>query len=178
MMLLPHHQVHDHPEAQKLLPTLWRSLERPDHKGMARGMVRSFKMEDIFSPITGIWFGKHPTYRPNERRMDRVIRKIVRGLYWHHFDKRPLPPDWDIWVCWQHQFPAAKQQPSHLNVVRALQANPPRTLGNGVFMYSFAQATDVRQATVWLIKFYGAVEFFCTTVMKEQLPFSYRTSYA
>jgi hypothetical protein len=172
-MMLPHHRVHDHPEAQKLLPTLWRSLERPDHKGMARGIVGSFKLKDIYSPITGLGLGRHPTYRPNERRMNHVIRKIIRGLYWHHFGKLPLPPDWDVWVCWQHHFPEAKAQPSHANVVRALQNSPPLTLGNGVFTYSSARAADVAEGTIWLLKFYDAIEFFCATIQKDNLSAAY-----
>jgi hypothetical protein len=101
--------------------------------------------------------------------MTRVVQKIVRGLYWHHFGHKPLPEDWDVWVCWQKNFPEAKQQSSHANIVAALQSGPPQILGKGVFRYSYAQASDVPEGTIWLMKFYEAVEFFCTTVMSDQL---------
>jgi hypothetical protein len=172
-MLLQDHRVYEHPEAQRVLPTLWESLERADHRGMARSIVRGIKMEDVFTP-TGLWAGQRPVYRPNERRMNRVLKKMVRGLYYHHFNKQPLPPEWDVWVYWQHQFPALKKQPEHAAIVNALQNEPPQMLGKGVLNYRFSQASDVPEATLWLLKFYEGIEFFCGTLNPAMFPVEWR----
>jgi len=140
---------------------------------MAKAIFRGIRMEDVYTE-TGLWIGKKPVYHPNERRMTNVVQKIIRGLFYEHCGHRPLPSDWDVWVCWERQFGAARKQPSHPQITQALSEAPVHSLGKGVFTYRFVQAADVAEGTVWLIRFYDAVEFFCATTAKAHLSDSYK----
>jgi len=61
----------------KILP---RFRKRP---ALLNRIVAGFRQVDIYSE-GGIWLGQSPAFDFERPRIQRVVEKIVKGLYWHH----------------------------------------------------------------------------------------------
>lgn len=80
---------------------------------------------------------------------DRVIERITRGLYFHHFGERvDLPVE---------NFCVNERDPRWGGVLRnTLSFMQVRSIGgSNVFEYGFARAPDVPQSSLWLFRFYA-----------------------
>jgi hypothetical protein len=59
-------------------------------------LYKNVRIVDLYSR-GGIWKGRLPTFDVSQERLQRVVTKIVRGLYYYH-QKSPLPSVCDIIV--------------------------------------------------------------------------------
>jgi len=55
--------------------------------GLRKQITKSFKYIDVRTS-RGIYLGKHLATQIDQRRIDNVIRKIVRGLFWEEYKDR------------------------------------------------------------------------------------------
>lgn len=166
--LIPNVDIADSPEAREVMGTLLRSLGRPDHVGMARGFLKSVFMMPVHTP-GGLYLGHARAYRPDEERMNRVLEKVVKGLFFDEM-QRPLSPDFSVRVVWPYML-EKNPQDEHIAKARALVhklvAGPRRRFGN---VFGYAAAAPVREKpdhTVWLLMFYTSVWFACETAPKS-----------
>lgn len=51
-------------------------------------ILQSLRRLDVTTPA-GIYLGTAPTIRLNRQRVDRVVRRIVTALHWHHYGHAP-----------------------------------------------------------------------------------------
>jgi hypothetical protein len=59
-------------------------------------LYRGVRIADLYS-TGGIWRGRAPVFDVSRERLERVVAKIVRGLYYHH-QKSSFPSECDIEV--------------------------------------------------------------------------------
>jgi len=86
--------VLDHPAAKQLLPTVFRSLTKPKKHRFAQSLYRSMKELEITTPA-GIYLGKQPSYDVDFTRLDRVAKRIAKGLFFYEWKTR-LPDSHDM----------------------------------------------------------------------------------
>jgi len=87
-------------------------------------------------------------------RINRIVRKVVLGLYWHH-EKRRLPPATELEVF--------KDVPLDEELRQILGSMTPRFIGNGAFHYRYGVAMDDAERTLWLLQFYEKTQFMVAT---------------
>ena len=76
----------------------------------------------------------------------RVLERIVRGLYFHHFGE-PLHSSTSV-----EANPVTGFDGEHLAILQTL---PLARIGGGRFAYRFARAHDSPQDSIWAMAFYG-----------------------
>lgn len=107
---------------------------------------------DVMSS-TGLFLGTAPAIRLEIERANRVLEKIVRGLFFHEFGGR-LDDDVKVWVELKPD-PAMLDRPP-LAWVRTDHAGPAKCLDD-VFCYRVCVVKDAPDFTAWLLTFYDSV---------------------
>jgi hypothetical protein len=124
-----------------------RNLAQPESLGFARFMLQRYQPNPARFSI-------------DRERVSIVLRRIVRGLFFHDVGIR-LPEFVPF------QFVALSDQPrkaAALSDVIETLARGLKTIGGGVFRYSFAQCAPPDPfVTAWLVSFYDYRRFFCFT---------------
>ena len=83
-------------EALKASETVLRSLDRPQARGFTQSLLSTVSSVDLFSP-GGIFLKKTGSYDPDFGRLERVAKRVVKGLFFHEFQRR-LPLSYDAAV--------------------------------------------------------------------------------
>lgn len=102
--------------------------------GLTRAVLKEFEPR----PSGLILPGNKVIKRFTGKRLQRVVWKIVRGLYFHHHGVI-LPETQKTWVSLT---PRGEVPPEHFKMFMALPNNDPHGLYPGVFDYRFQQFTD------------------------------------
>ena len=95
----------------------------------------------------GIFIGHVPTLRFEKKRINPVLERIVKGLYWHHKGKRIDPSAEFIF------FKDAEIEGPMVNAVRF--AKWQRIGRHDEFTYGFVIAPDHIAISVWFFVFFG-----------------------
>jgi hypothetical protein len=149
---------YSHPEARVLWQTKTRSALRrkPSYRAMLAAQLRRLEMRTA----GGIYLGVLDALIADAVRINNVVRKIVRGLYYHHY-KEPLgPADWTI-----DQVRADRPLPP---AAVALVRGMPQAIDVGHVRYRFARAPDEPGAVAGAVRFFGRVFFVLIGVPSER----------
>ena len=137
--------------AERLQPTM-RGILR--NKTMLTRTVLGATPVERYS-TGGIYLGQGVAVPIVPGVQQRVVTRIVRGLYWHHF-RNSLRADIPVQVFMD------KRKPLYEHVLSSLrqQLTTLRLIGNGdTFQYRYARPTDDPTFSVWLLIFFkGAGE--------------------
>lgn len=125
----------------------WSGRRR--RSGLAVALLKKVRPADVYSP-GGIYLGTGDALQVETDRVNRVLEKMVRGLFFHRF-QRPLPRDVTVYVEIKPDLECLRSP-----VVAAALAQAPTFLGD-VFMYRGYAAPDGPDATSWAMGFYDAV---------------------
>ena len=128
----------------RLQPTL-RGIRR--NKATLARIVTSAQLVERYSP-SGLYLGHGYAVPVIPGVQQRVITRIVRGLYWHHFQTR-LADDAQITLVF-----IDKRKPHWQEALYSLQSLGLRhvLIGDGdTFQYLYGQANDDPAFSVWLL---------------------------
>lgn len=128
---------------------------------MRRTFAEGLKFHNMARTPSGLLFpSKGCTLGFDSKRINRVIRKIVRGLYYHE-ENQIFPSDYDINVFVLSLTPYVDQyradQPAIRALLNTLSAPNPRRLAGGVFSYNFAKMPTDPARTLWVMSFYDGI---------------------
>lgn len=117
--------------------------------GLARALRSRVRPAEIYTPA-GIYVATGGTIALDTPRINRVLTKMVRGLYFYEFGC-PLPQDATVFV-------EIKPQGEHLQwpPVQAALAAPAKALAD-VFSYRVWVLPERATCTSWALGFYDAV---------------------
>jgi len=163
----------DHPDVQRVLPDVHRALNNPKKKGFARSFIKTIQLVQRVTP-SGLYAGVAPTFSFDKGRLLRVVERTVKGLLSHERGIR-LPESCEAVAYFggdivQDISPFAQ---SLRRVAEYMATRPHKTIGNNVFAYSVVFAEDLPEValddehfSIWLMRFYDAVDFLCMTRRK------------
>ena len=161
LMISMRHDTGDHPAVKKILPTIYRSLQKSTKKGFQQALFNSMGDIDIVS-AGGIYLGIAPGYDVDLRRLDRVAARITAGLYFHEFGMR-IPGNLHVKV-----YSAAglnnvdsNAKARVIDIFDKVTRNQPRVFGENVFAYWFQQVQGHDTMSAWVLAFYERVAFLC-----------------
>jgi hypothetical protein len=164
MMLCLSQDVGESPEAQKNWAPIFRSLRRPQAQGMTNALLRSVRPVQAMT-WGGVHLGTRMGFKVDLARINRVIARTVRGLYFKETGRR-LPDDFEVGVHCDDTLIA--ESPANLEKLRQtiilpLAAVPPKIIAPGVFFYRFLLAEDNPAASAWALTFYERRSFLALT---------------
>ena len=143
--------THKSPAADRVLSRLAKSHASGRRRltGLARKLQANTRLLEVHSPA-GLYLGRAAALALDTARANRVLEKIVRGLFFHEFD-RPLPRTAQLLV---------EVKPSDEVLAeprwRRLAAIRPRRCGD-VFRYAYVASPKIQDQTDWLLGFYSSV---------------------
>lgn len=155
-----------HSEAKAVSDSVVRGLQKPRKAGFRRTVLSSLQVRPLHSK-GGVYLGRVPVFDVDLGRLDHVVARLTRGLYWHHFGER-LPTDCEV-VAWS-ETGLSDVGSDALDQIRAISstllAGEEHRLARDVLRYWYG-ATEVRDGTVWLFEFYGDVRFLGVTISMQ-----------
>jgi hypothetical protein len=168
MMLVMKAGSGEHPEIKALGPSVMRALSRPEKVGLRKHLQKSIQLEDLRSKA-GLYLGRVPVMDVNLQRLDRVIARVTRGLYWHHFGER-LRTDCAVAVFSESGLSAlgVDEWAQVHGITGSLLASEEHRIGRDGVRYWYSM-TEVPQAGAWLFEFFKDVRFLALTMPKSAL---------
>lgn len=157
--------VADHPEIDQVTKTTMRSLERPQAAGFRRSVIGSQGLRNVLIPTP---YGSHVElgqgYEVDLRRLNRVARRVMLGLFAHEHGRR-LPDTHEAFTYTERQlFDLDETMRDALRQDCAvLQATPPRIIGEDVLSYWIGRDATEPNNTLWALVFYQRVRFIGIT---------------
>jgi hypothetical protein len=149
----------------KIIPTVVRGLHREEARRYLQSLYNNSSILPRFSP-SGLYLGQQPAISFDGARIGRTASRIVKGLFFRVKGYR-LPDDHTVNVTHFSQFPQAFSV--HPEVELALRqfiamvaAEPAHQLGD-TFAFKWLQSPNGPDHSLWLLYFYGHMEFFCST---------------
>lgn len=156
------------PLAEPVADTALRGLGRDQHARLRKSFLRGVREVDIKTP-SGIYAGRGGAYDVDLARLGKVVIRIMRGLYFHHYGE-PLPA-WcavDSWCVDGFEGADSSVLQTLQNWIIQLQRHPPIEIGGGVFKYWHCLADDDAKSdnfsSVWFLLFYESTAFFGVTI--------------
>ena len=117
---------------------------------MATRVLNASAPVEVFSP-GGVYLGDAMGYEVDLPRINRVLSRIVRGIY---FRERDIPvPQNALAQCFVEPPPWV----FHRDTIEALLALRRCRVANGAFEYWFSSADDRPDSAVILMRFFGGV---------------------
>ena len=111
----------------------------------------------------GIYFGNAPAFPIDRPRIQIVIEKIVKGLYYKHHNRR-LPDD-------QAVAPYLYNPSIEQGFQQAIAQLPLHNIGDGsVFSYRYCVGDGANPLSYWFFMFYNDTTFFITQTQAASNP--------
>jgi hypothetical protein len=164
-MLNFHETAGDHPDARKVRDSVFRGLARQESAGLRRRIADSTEEVRVVSKA-GLFLGTRLGYRVDLERLDRVVARTVRGLYFEVKGYR-VPDGYATTVYSEDglsDIPPAYAEKLREQLILPALANPARIFGNDVLRYWMTTATDDPHVTAWVLQFYERVNFVGVTL--------------
>jgi hypothetical protein len=166
MVIVMREDAGEHTEAQRAWRTVFRSLQRSGAAGLRVSLLRSIHPVSLRSP-SGLYLGRKTGYDVDLDRLNRVATRIVKGLFFHERGYR-LPDTHEASAIVDPRLRLEEQGlDDTAKVLAALQTQPARTIGNGVFSYRFLFTEDEPDCSVWLMSFYEKLYAIGVTLFLE-----------
>jgi hypothetical protein len=124
-------------------------------------IIRSLARLDVTTPA-GIYLGTAPTVRLDRERLDRVARRIVAALHWHHYGHAPRSGvKFTVAMGPDPRRPGVAER-----VALDFFAGRPWTIiGDGLFRYEHGRVPENPDWGAWLLAFHSTV--FCVVILSS-----------
>ncbi len=155
------------PEPSKLLLNLMRSLERPNYPGLLKDLRSRVYRGAKYSP-KGFYMGEVIKQDIDTGRLDRVPKRIVKGLVYRKLGKR-LPDEYFVSAF---SVSGETNIPQSLQIITDKLEEQPKTLvGDGsVFTYRHRTHSNNPYISQWLLTFYQKTDFLGFTIPNRPKP--------
>ncbi len=146
-------------ESQKLWGSLAKAFANPGLSKFTRSLAQAFTHVERQTP-SGIFLGQAPAYRVDGARVERIIAKIARGLYFHNFRVR-VPANFETRVASEGAEQGDEVGASFLKLlISETKRGQPKSIGDGnVFRYWLRQFPDDPSSCFFVLCFYENVLF-------------------
>lgn len=144
------------PAARKLFEEkVIRDFQRPEGRPLLKRIVRSTLLVEVRTS-SGLILGTAIATQTERERVERVIEKIIRGLYYREIGERL-----------SNDIPVEILDVSEIDNTEELKQIPAWGSFGDVVRYKFGQVPDRPTRTIWYIQFFEGVTLQCCTDCDE-----------
>jgi hypothetical protein len=145
--------IRSHPEAMKMVESVFRALGRKEARGFQEYMSQSLKRAEIRSE-SGLFLGYRDIHTIDNDRLTAFVNRMARGLFFHVFGQR-IPNDYIVTSA-----PFLEWNLETLKTLASLiEKNNIQEIGEGVFRFGWTEAPDSPMSSIWYMDFFKAVPF-------------------
>lgn len=159
LMLVMREDVFEQPAAADIWKKTFKGLKRPESLTFTKNILKSISRKPAYTD-SGIFNGNKASYNVDFSRLDAVVERIIRGLFYHHSGYRlpetHLPKSFAVEGLTDPKF---WLDPQMRKPIELAASQPTNILGNSVFGYKFIRLGDDIDASIWLMSFYLKVFF-------------------
>ncbi len=159
--------VYEQPAAAEVWKATFRGLKRPESLAFTKNILKSVSRVPAYTE-SGIFAGNKAAYDVNFSRLDAVVERIIRGLFFYHSGYRL--PDTHLPKSFAAEGltdPKFWLEPEMRKPIEVVSLQPANFLGDGVFGYKFVRLADDLDSSIWLMSFYLSVFFVGFTYKKN-----------
>jgi len=152
------------PSGEVLWETVRRSLHRPQARRFTQALANAMFDKEIQTP-NGILLGSAPAIQIKRKRINRVITRVTRGLYFKHFGH--TMPVSDTLLIYSDDIvdkfpPAVSDMLGELVTITTSQ--PHHIFGDNVFEYCYCRVDHDSTCSAWAMRFFSSVYYFVVNV--------------
>ena len=152
--------TYENPAARQVLRNVFNSLRRSKARGLRISTLNSLGEAELVTP-SGLFIQKVGTIKIDPNRIERVVARIVKGLFYHEREHR-LPDDYMCGVFWER---GMRGLPEEMNeIISIVLQQKASIIVKEVFQYQVAFVGKNLNYSAWILTFYGAVRFLCMTL--------------
>jgi hypothetical protein len=169
-VLVAHQEAGDCPQARDVQQAMLRSFSDPKQARYTSRFFSGVRVVNLTTPA-GLLLPRQPAMVVESRRLDRVITRIIRGLFYHEFGER-IPPDYEVrsfCVTDRLRQVPAEARDFIRNVFPIFNWSPIRLVGPGVFAYRVSLMPRDGYTSMWLLAFYEKVHYFACVTREDAL---------
>jgi hypothetical protein len=158
------HEAGESEAAQQLMPKILRSFERPEGAGFAQSFLSTVQRVNAIT-AGGLYVGQAHAFTVDWARIDKVMSRIVRGLYFNEF-KRRLPICYpvavhDVGGLSKHTAPDVLEGLLKMSLT-VISGGRGAQMGDS-FHYRFLPTREDPNSTFWAMAFFKRIIFVCWT---------------
>ena len=156
--------LREHSVVREILPKAIRSLANPAKRGFSAAFLKTLRKVPAYT-ASGLYAGYRGAYDVNLRRLDAVVARIVKGLFYKQSGRR-LPDNYEVTVLSEDGLKGAG--PTELaelsRMLAAIFSAGARTgFRTSVFGYVSTVDSADPNTSAWLLTFYERVAFAALT---------------
>jgi hypothetical protein len=160
--------THEHTSAKQAWKTAYRGLSRKTQPRLAYKLIENIKRVDSYSEA-GIYLGKRTILNIDYTRVEAILNKIVRGLFYHVVGN-PLPNSYMVKVFALEGLTDEVRTDAKLAMpIQIVMEQSPTIIGDNVFSYRHKFFEDDDFAAIWLIEFYSCYRVIAFTLLDTRV---------
>ncbi len=132
------------------------------NQGLRAAIARKLHPVDVFNSYD-LWLGKRTAIELDHNRLSRVVASIIRGLFYFE-TATVIEPDVRVEAA-PLLTDAAIAQVKELSK----DTRPGKRDWPGTFQYRCGISNDVRQGSIWFVRFFGHVCYWGLTIPRDMM---------
>ena len=151
------------PSAQEAWRAVLRSLTKTEAKGLRKQIVSDFTRVELKTQ-SGLYIGSRPGYNVDMDRIRKVLKRIVRGLYFKETGN-PLGLETEIRIYLDDDYIklTSEARATLEPIMSFLGSLPPKSIGQNIFLYRYHIIEQDPLISTWGLSFYGSFPFLVMT---------------
>lgn len=141
-------------------------LKEPTKAGLRKHMLSWIREFELHSPA-GLFLGRVSGMEVDRERILRVLRRIVKGLFFH-LDGQRLPPKCEVTVVPFADFCRSPGSAATAALLHPLCAASENRVGGHVFAYRSVTAVGEFGYSAWYLRFFSTMEFIALTGLARE----------
>ena len=169
-VLISRADVAENQSTNELRNALIRSLSYQGQQGFQKFYAKSIGVKRVFTPA-GIYLGKHPVLFVNYERLETILSKVIRGLYFHHIGK-VLKNEYSVKIIGEDDLKLQSASTTEFiksKIIYYLDQTFLHEIGKNTFNYKFLLTSEDKYAGAWILRFYGKVHFLGLVLKNQDL---------
>lgn len=148
-----------HPEIQKIIPATLRAFSNPAKRGLTKSFFAKCQEIELHTP-SGLFVERTEAYEVDNARLNRVARRIMKGLFYHEKQHR-LPDTYDCqsMILDRSLILEYQRLGDFAALMSAISTARMKTIGRDVFNYKIRFLGDNDYAGVVLMDFFCDLTF-------------------
>lgn len=159
----------DTPGIIELREQLFRSFANPKQSKFNISFAKSISIKRIFTP-SGLYLGREPVYFAEYDRMNKILDKIIRGLYYYS-TKKILTNDYSIKSFGEEYLihsSSAVRDNVRKTIIEPLKYSTIHEIGRNTFKYKYKLTESDKKEGAWILNFYSKINYLCIVLHKNR----------
>jgi hypothetical protein len=159
------------PSIIELREHLTRSFNNPKQSKFNIRFAKSISIKNIFTS-SGLYLGREPVYFADYDRLNKILDKIIRGLFYYH-ERKILQKDYLIKSFTEEDLLKSSlkaRESVRKTIIAPLNSTILNELGKNTFKYRFRLTNLDKREGAWMLNFYSKITFLSIVLHKSRFP--------